>query len=80
MARSIKSLPEANIQPERKADHFINVYLGNVQVGFMIIDEHPELVERCQSDEEFATRLLSKTTGTYRQRGVTTKTLDLSEI
>lgn len=53
-------------------NHFINLYLGNVHIGYVTIDEHGELVNECQADADYAQFIFGNEhiTARYSQRGV----------
>ena len=66
-----------------KAQHYMNIYLGDVQIGYVVLDKQPDIVSKAQSDAEFLTRLLKheSVTATYRQAGVSNKpALNLDDI
>lgn len=66
-----------------KAEHYMNLYLGDVQIGYAVLDKSPELVAKAQSDKDFLNRLIKhqSVTAVYRQAGVSNKpTLDLDSI
>lgn len=58
--------------PVVEKNHFINLYLGNVHIGYVTIDEHEELVNECQADAEYAQFIFGNEhiTARYSQRGV----------
>lgn len=66
-----------------KAQHYMNIYLGDVQIGYAVLDKQPDIVSKAQKDPEFLNRLLKheSTTANYRQAGVSNKPkLDLDDI
>ena len=81
--RTVKSAKPNNTNTsDEKAKHYINVYQNNVQVGYMVIDANPELVKKCQNDEEFINRFFKhdSVSAVYREAGKTTKQLSLDDI
>ena len=76
-----RSAANIDAQAEREpAEHYVNIYFQGKQIGYIVVDKFPELVEVLQADEENATKLLNKCEGTYRQRGVTNVKFDLSDF
>ena len=72
-----------NTNTNDKAQHYMNIYLGDVQIGYVVLDKQPDIVSKAQNDAEFLTRLLkhSSVTATYRQAGVSSKpALNLDDI
>ena len=72
-----------NTNTSDKAQHYMNIYLGDVQIGYVVLDKQPDIVAKAQNDAEFLTRLLkhSSVTATYRQAGVSSKpALNLDDI
>lgn len=66
-----------------KAQHYMNIYLGDVQIGYVVLDKQPDIVSKAQNDDQFLTRLLkhSSVTANYRQAGVSSKpALNLDDI
>lgn len=65
-----------------KPSHYVNIYQNGVQIGYMVIDKQPALVAKCQSDDEFANRLLkhASVSAAYRELGSSTKELALDDI
>lgn len=66
-----------------KAQHYMNIYMGDVQIGYVVLDKQPDIVAKAQADDQFLTRLLKhdSVTAVYRQAGVSSKpTLDLDSI
>lgn len=59
----------------KPADHYLNLYICDVQIGYMVLDDQPELVKKAQGDDQFLNRLLKNenVTAIYRQRGVSEK-------
>ena len=62
---------------EQKAEHYLNIYCGKTQIGYLVLDKFPELVEICQRSENNATKLLHKCLGVYRQAGVSNKVIEI---
>lgn len=58
--------------PVVEKNHFINLYLGNVHLGYLTIDEHTDLVNECQNDPEYAQFIFGNEhiSARYSQRGV----------
>lgn len=58
--------------PVVEKNHFINLYLGNVHLGYLTIDEHEDLVNECQNDPEYAQFIFGNEhiSARYSQRGV----------
>lgn len=72
-----------NTNTSDKAQHYMNIYLGDTQIGYVVLDKQPDIVSKAQNDEEFLNRLLkhSSVTATYRQAGVSSKpALNLDDI
>lgn len=77
--QAVKS--EANTND--KAQHYMNIYMGDTQIGYVVLDKQPDIVAKAQSDDQFLTRLLKhdSVSATYRQAGVSSKpALDLDSI
>ena len=62
------------------ADHYLNIYFQGKQIGYVVLDKHPKLVELMQANDANATKLLQKCEGTYRQRGMSEFEFDLSDF
>lgn len=69
-----------NTVEKEPADHYLNVYFQGKQIGYLVLDKYPALVEKLQQDESNATKLLQRCEGAYRQRGVTSVEFDLSDF
>ena len=69
-----------NTVEKEPADHYLNVYFQGKQIGYLVLDKYPALVEKIQADESNATKLLQRCEGAYRQRGVTSVEFDLSDF
>lgn len=69
-----------NTVEKEPADHYLNVYFQGKQIGYLVLDKYPALVEKLQADESNAAKLLQRCEGTYRQRGVTSVEFDLSDF
>lgn len=72
-----------NTNTSDKAQHYMNIYLGDVQIGYVVLDKQPDIVSKAQNDDQFLTRLLKheSVTATYRQAGVSNKpALNLDDI
>lgn len=71
-----------NTVEKEPADHYLNVYFQGKQIGYLVIDKYPALVEVLQQDESNATKLLQRCEGVYRQRGATSASIefDLSDF
>lgn len=50
------------------ADHYVNVYFQDRQIGYLVLDKFVQLVEFLQKDEQNATKLIKNCTATYRER------------
>lgn len=78
-----KAVQSDNTNTSDKAQHYMNIYMGDVQIGYVVLDKQPDIVSKAQSDDQFLTRLLkhSSVTATYRQAGVSSKpALNLDDI
>ena len=78
-----KAVQSDNTNTNDKAQHSMNIYLGDVQIGYVVLDKQPDIVSKAQNDDQFLTRLLkhSSVTATYRQAGVSNKpALNLDDI
>lgn len=62
------------------ADHYVNVYFQDRQIGYLVLDKFVQLVEFLQKDEQNATKLIKNCTATYRERGKSTVSFDLSSL
>lgn len=64
-----------NTNTSDKPVHYMNIYLGDVQIGYVVLDKQPDIVAKAQNDAEFLTRLLKheSVTAIYRQVGVSNK-------
>lgn len=62
------------------ADHFVNIYFQDRQIGYIVLDKFTQLIEFMQKDEQNATKLIQKCTATYRERGKTSVSFDLSNL
>lgn len=72
-----------NTNSNDKAQHYMNLYVGDVQIGYLVLDKQPTIVTKAQGDDDFLNRLIkhASTTATYRQAGVSSKpALDLDDI
>lgn len=66
-----------------KAQHYMNLYVGDVQIGYLVLDKQPDIVAKAQGDDDFLNRLIkhASTTANYRQAGVSSKpALNLDDI
>lgn len=62
------------------ADHYVNIYFQDRQIGYLVLDKFTQLVEFLQKDEQNATKLIQNCTATYRERGKSTVSFDLSNL
>jgi len=82
--------PTTNNSDRTPAKHYINLYRkGSVapvdQIGFMIIDDQDDIIEKCQANEKFAQAAFGSAIADayYREAGVSSKIkteLDLDSI
>ena len=78
-----KAVQSDNTNTSDKAKHYMNVYVGDVQIGYLVLDKQPDIVAKAQGDDDFLNRLIkhASTTANYRQAGVSSKPkLDLDDI
>lgn len=78
-----KAVQSDNTNTSDKAQHYMNIYLGDVQIGYAVLDKQPGIVAKAQADDQFLNRLLKheSVTATYRQAGVSNKpALNLDDI
>ena len=83
VATTRKAVQSDNTNTSDKAQHYMNIYLGDVQIGYLVLDKQPTIVTKAQGDDDFLNRLIkhASTTATYRQAGVSSKPdLDLDDI
>ena len=78
-----KAVQSDNTNTNDKAQHYMNIYMGDTQIGYVVLDKQPEIVSKAQSDDQFLNRLLKhdSVSATYRQAGKSSKpALDLDSI
>ncbi|MFB6349648.1 hypothetical protein [Moraxella marmotae] len=63
-----------------KAKFYLNIYFKRKQIGYIVMDSHPQLVEKLQAHDEVATRLIQMCTASFREVGEDTRWSDLSEL
>ena len=59
-----------------KAQHYMNIEIDGVQIGYMVLDKQPKIVAKAQADSDYLNRMLKQPTVTasYREAGVSNKT------
>lgn len=74
-----RSATNTNAQADREpAKFYLNFYAGNIQLGYIVLDEHPQIVEFLKNNPEDGTaRMLANITATFREAG-TKRQADIS--
>lgn len=78
MATITRTTETRNSNTEREpAKYYLNLYAGKNQLGYLVLDAHPDIVKFLQENpDDGVERMLKNLTGTFREAGSRTVSYD----